>query len=151
MAYRGLGLLVFGLSHCDPSRVPSQWPLRQGTCHRECLQVAHGQVTITENIWWPWKVNTLVWAERAKRAIYNNRKYLTLGGCMVLEGPIYSNEQRAIYNNRKYFTLGRCLVLEGQYIKTSREQCTITENISLWEGVWYWKANTFKRAESNLQ
>ena len=69
---------------------------------------------------------------------------------MVLEGQ-YIRADRASYNNRKYFTLGGCLVLEGQYIQTSREQSTITENISLWEGIWYWKANTFKRAKSNLQ
>ena len=141
---------MFGLSHCDPSRVPSQWPLRQGSCHRECVQVARGQVTITENIWWPWKVNTLVRAERAKRAIYNNRKYFTLGGCLLLEGQ-YIRAERAGYNNRKYLTLGGCMVLEGQYIQTSREQSTITENILLWEGVWYLKANTLKRAESNVQ
>ena len=110
-----------------------------------------------------------------QRAIYNNRKYFTLGGCLVLEGqyiqtsreqstiteifhfgrvfgtgrPIYLNERRAIYNNRKYFTLGGCLVLEGQYNQTRREQYAITEIISQcvqttyrfreyipWEGTW---------------
>ena len=91
--YRGPGLLVFGLSHCDPSRVPSQWPLRPGSCHRECVQVARGQVTITENIWWPWKVNTLVRAERAKRAIYNNREYFTLGGCPGIGRPIHTSRE----------------------------------------------------------
>ena len=44
--------------------------------------------------------------------------------------PIHSNEPRAIYNSRKYFTLGGCLVLEGQYIQTRREQYAITEIIS---------------------
>ena len=93
MAYQGPGLLVFGLSHCDPSHVPSQLPLRPWSCHRECVQVACGQVTITENIWWPWKVNTLVRAERAKRAIYNKREYFTLEGCPGIGRPIHMSRE----------------------------------------------------------
>ena len=87
------------------------------------------------------------------RSSYNNRKYFTLGGCLVLkrqytynkatitenislwEGVVVMKGQyiRSSYNNRKYFTLGGCLVLKRQY---TYNKATITENISLWEGVW---------------
>ena len=36
------------------------------------------------------------------RSSYNNRKYFTLGGCLVLKDHYI----QAMYNNRKYFTLG---------------------------------------------
>ena len=50
---------------------------------------------------------------------------------MVLKGQ-YIQAERASYNNREYFTL---LTLKAQYIRAEREQATITENISLWDGV----------------
>ena len=75
-------------------------------------------------------------------AIYNNREYFTLGGCLVLKGQYIGTS----YNNRKYFTTGN-----GRPIHTyeQREQSTITitdlKNISLWEGVWSWKATAYKK------
>ena len=55
------------------------------------------------------------------------REYFSLGGCCGPERPIHTS----IYNNREYLTLGGCVGTGRQRY----EQATITENISLWEGV----------------
>ena len=73
---------------------------------------------------------------------YNNRKYFTLGGCLVLKGQYIQSS----YNNRKYFTLGGCC---GHERPIHMIEATITENISLWEGVWSSKANTYDQANNN--
>ena len=67
------------------------------------------------------------------RSSYNNRKYFTLEGCYGVERPIHTIKLQY----QKIFHFGRVL---WSWKANTYDQATITENISLWEGVWSWKA-----------
>ena len=71
------------------------------------------------------------------------REYFSLGGCCGPERPIYTS----IYNNREYLTLGGCVGTGRQRY----EQATITENISLWEGVVVLKGQYIRASCNNRE
>ena len=62
---------------------------------------------------------------------------------MLLKGQYI----RSSYNNRKYFTLGGCYGPERPI--HTYNQATITENISLWEGVVVLKGKYIRSSYNN--
>ena len=95
----------------------------------------YNKATITENIslWegvWSWKANTY---------------YRVGASCSELGSEL---EQAGSKLNQweqahKIFHSGRVFV---SWKANTYNKATITENISLWEGVWAWKSNTYDQA-----